>query len=136
MYTDSADLSPSLPGAAVRILVVDDDPALLRLSICILSPRFEVLIAHNGREALSIIQGHGVDLVITDLVMPEMEGLELIRLLHDQNPSLPIIAMSGALCGQYLEVALKFGAQMTVFKPFSAVNLINAVERVLQRETP
>jgi DNA-binding response OmpR family regulator len=78
------------------ILVVDDDPALLRLVSQILRKAgFDVLTAENGKEAMNQIESIDVDLVLTDLAMPEQDGFETIKMLRDRRPGLKIIAMSG-----------------------------------------
>ena len=87
---------------------------------------FEVIEARNGREALEIFQRDPVDLVMTDIIMPEMEGLESIGALKHKHPGVKIVAMSGGGRGsatEYLKVAMMMGADRTVSKPFSNENL-------------
>jgi hypothetical protein len=115
-----------------RILVIDDDPALIAFATHTLSEAgFEVLAATNGSGAAAAVGKHGIDLVITDLIMPESEGLETIRHLRQEYPVLPIIAVSGAFGGQFLKHALRFGVQAAIQKPFSAAELLEAVRRTL-----
>jgi DNA-binding NarL/FixJ family response regulator len=77
-------------------------------------------------------------LVITDILMPEAEGLETIRALRGDDPGVKIIAMSGADRGRasgYLELALKFGARRILPKPFTRDELMTAVAEVLATDT-
>jgi DNA-binding NarL/FixJ family response regulator len=69
--------------------------------------------------------------MITDLSMPEQEGIETIRLLHKQQPNLKIIGMSGAMNNVYLDLASRLGAQATLAKPFNKENVLETVHRVL-----
>lgn len=117
------------------ILVVDDEP-LLRQN---LAKFLEIightpLIASNGREALSMIRDEDVDLVLTDVNMPDMDGLELINELRGREPPLPIIVMSGG--GRFdksllLQSATVLGAVVSLAKPFSFEDLKAAVEGAL-----
>ena len=68
-------------------------------------------------------------MVITDLVMAKLDGIEIIRILHNHSPSLPIVAMSGAYGGKFLKVALALGARDTLLKSSSGADLTEAVER-------
>jgi DNA-binding response OmpR family regulator len=115
-----------------RLLVIDDDPALAAFAKGVLSNAgFEVHTAENGSGAVACVREHAIDLVITDLIMPESEGLETIRNLRQEYPELPIIATSGAFGGHFLRHALKFGVQAVIHKPFSAADLLNVVKSTL-----
>ena len=72
-----------------------------------------------------------VDLVITDLVMPEQEGLETLRRLRVERPNLPVIAISGAFGGSFLETASRLGATATLAKPIDPETLLRAVRKAL-----
>ncbi|HYW41640.1 MAG TPA: response regulator [Bryobacteraceae bacterium] len=116
-----------------RILIVDDDPEVARFASRVLSDAgFESLVAGSGKDALSIVSRQSVDLLITDLFLPEQKGLETILALRMSSPSLPIIAVSGVLSGEYLKTALALGAQAAITKPFSVARLLETVERVLR----
>ena len=116
-----------------RILVVDDDPGLLRLTSQILREAgFEVLTAENGKEAINQLESTDVDLVLTDLAMPEQDGFETIKMLRDRRPGVKIIAMSGRF-GDLLHVAKILGAEATLAKPFRPAELLETVRRVIVR---
>jgi CheY-like chemotaxis protein len=92
---------------------------------------YEVIEAADGKQALKDARDGRVDLVITDLAMPEQEGIETIRALRKDVPGIGIIAMSGAFGGQFLEVAHRLGAQAVLTKPVSADLLLVKVAEVL-----
>jgi len=117
------------------ILLVDDDEQLrTMLSVVLRRAGYEVQVAIDGIEAGNSYRSHPSDLIITDLIMPEKEGLEIIRELHKDYPQAKIIAMSGG--GRtgtmnYLKLAQAFGAQEVLEKPFSHQEILEAIRRVL-----
>lgn len=114
------------------ILIVDDDEAVRRVMRAILEEAgYSIEEAKNGREALGIISEGGIDLIITDLVMPEQEGLETIKCLNKEYPDVKVIAMSGAFGGDYLQIAGFMGAHSTLVKPVKVQTVLETVERVL-----
>ena len=121
-----------------RILVVDDDARLTAVLRDILTQAgHEVQTAYNGEEACKAFRRLPVDLLITDMLMPEKEGIETITSLRRVCPGLRIIAISGG--GQesptfYLEMAREFGADVTLQKPFSKAQLLQAVEGLIMQE--
>jgi CheY-like chemotaxis protein len=120
-----------------NILVVDDD-ALLRetLKVVLESVGHDVQLATNGVEALRIVESYKPDLVLTDIIMPEMEGIELIRAVRKIHPSTPVIAISGGGRtgnADFLRVAKTFGAAAIMQKPFEMDALLNIVQTSLAR---
>jgi DNA-binding response OmpR family regulator len=114
-----------------RVLVVEDDFQLRTL----LSSRLEsegyiVVQASNGKEAEALCMDKLPDLIITDLVMPEQDGLETIATICEQWPHLPVIAISGALGGVYLDIAKKLGADVVIRKPFDTEVIVREVRRL------
>jgi YesN/AraC family two-component response regulator len=115
----------------VDILLVDDDPMVRDA----LKKRLErdghlVRLAGNGNEAIHMVRETRPDLVITDVIMPEREGVETILELKKLHPDLKIIAMSGGgRMGRldYLKLATNFGADATLTKPFTSMQLKLAV---------
>ena len=114
------------------ILIVDDD-AEIRQMICkmLATVNLQALGASNGIKAMSIVKKQPVDLVITDIVMPEQEGLETIRQLKKGYPHIKIIAISGGgkmdNAKNYLSVAKAFGADIVLSKPFLTKELLSSV---------
>ncbi len=121
-----------------RILVVDDEPEVLLLLTDILeSVGHEVVQATNGAEGLREFQKGDVDLIVTDIIMPDKEGLESIMDYKQLNPEVKIIAISGgARIGPhtYLKMAEKFGAKKVFSKPFRNKELLDAVEELLSEQ--
>jgi two-component system, chemotaxis family, chemotaxis protein CheY len=115
-----------------RILLVDDDEALRKmLRLRLVKLGHEVLEAANGKEALRLCEAVPPDLVVTDLIMPEKEGLETIAQLRRLRPDVKIIAMSGGgriNARDFLKIAKLMGASATLEKPFSHQELAMVIE--------
>ncbi|HEX6361509.1 MAG TPA: response regulator [Albitalea sp.] len=118
-----------------RILVIDDDAAVRDTIARVLRRAgHEVDMAENGVEGIRAYRRGGHTLVITDLYMPEKEGIETIMELRAERPDLPILAVSGGLHGDItgpLIDAELIGANATLAKPFTNEELQAAVERLL-----
>lgn len=119
----------------MRILVIDDDEQVRILLKRIMEwAGYEVVEAENGRQGVRCQRSQSVDLVITDLIMPEQEGLETIRELRKDFPDLKIIAISGG--GRidpetYLAAAGELGANRIFSKPFDIQVMLNTVRELL-----
>ena len=121
--------------SAKRVLVVDDRPDILGFMLIGLeSAGFEVDVAANGREALELQRQRAADVVITDIFMPEMDGLEAIDRIRADYPATRIIAMSSgaARMQDYLGVAKEIGADATLQKPFSTRELVRLVRELAE----
>jgi two-component system, cell cycle sensor histidine kinase and response regulator CckA len=115
-----------------RVLVADDEPAIRNLLSEILEQAgFEVVQAPDGKAAIAEIRNSPVDLVLTDLVMPEKEGLETIQVLRRDFPAIKIIAMSGAFGGEFLNPAKLLGAHATLLKPISRSAVLDTIKNLL-----
>jgi len=120
-----------VPGARSRVLVVDDDVAVRNLFSGVLAGAgYEVLSVADGSEALRVVEGQTFDLIISDLAMPNREGIETIREILRRQPGSKIIAISGAY-RELLPVAKALGAQRTLAKPVNPEQLLAAVRAVL-----
>ena len=116
-----------------RILVIDDDAAV-RATVRLFLERagYEIVEAGDGKEASPLIDG--ADLVITDLLMPDVDGVDLIGMIRRQGHKVPVIAMSGGGkvdSKSYLEVARALGAFATIAKPFDLEHLLATVRDAL-----
>ena len=117
--------------APSKLLIVEDDAQMLAFLASLFELEgYSVLRASNGREAQALCHETLPDLVITDLVMPEQEGLETIHAICRNWPHLPVIAISGALGGAYLDLAKKLGADTILRKPFEPHVMLNEVRRL------
>jgi DNA-binding NtrC family response regulator len=115
-----------------RILVVDDDAGVRDVLKSMLEMAgYSVSVAENGKEAMRALRVEGADLILTDLVMPEQEGIETIKALRQEYPDLKVIAMSGAFGGDYLRIAAYLGAHGTLPKPIQMEALLKLVANVL-----
>ena len=122
-----------------RILIVEDDDAIRRsLEIVLAKSGFIAVEAANGREALAAYQPGQIDAVVLDLIMPDVEGLETLRALRRISPDVRVLAISGGgrmASPDYLDMALQFGAQEALAKPFTSETFIGALNRVLASPT-
>ncbi|MCP5049637.1 MAG: response regulator [bacterium] len=120
---------------AKRILVIEDDDIMQQVINDLMEREgYEPTVASNGIEGVKSHRENPFDLVITDLVMPEMEGLETISHLKSITPDLKIIAISGGgqiVTGQYLHIADKIGAAYTFPKPLDFKAICAAVKELL-----
>ena len=120
-----------------KILIIDDDDQMRAVIVAMLDRAgFEVLEAADGKQGLRLCENTAVDLVITDIIMPEMEGLEVIMGLKKKFPGMRIIAISGGARLQpqdYLHLAATLGADRTFTKPFERQELLMAVNDLLGR---
>lgn len=119
---------------AVRkyILVVDDDAGVRDVVRSMLeSEGYCVAVAQNGREALNVLKTQDFQVVITDLVMPEQEGIETIKIVRRDYPAVKVIAMSGAFGGDYLRIAGYLGAHGTLAKPLQMASVLRVVADAL-----
>ena len=119
-----------------HILVVDDDPDMLRsLTVLLESCGYTVAVAEDGSSALQqLASDRKTDVVLTDLYMPNTDGLELILALREAQGALPIVAMSGggSRSGHdTLSMARKLGANAVIDKPFRKPQIVETIDRVL-----
>jgi len=117
------------------ILVIEDNEVILTLIYDLLTRSgYKVLTAHDGQKGLKVYYSNSPCIVITDIVMPEKDGLEVIMELNKQKPKPKIIALSGG--GKigpetYLTLAERLGANRTIEKPFNVSELLEAVQDLL-----
>jgi len=120
---------------AKRILLVDDTENIRTLLTELLSTMgYRVLEAKDGEEAMKLVEVGLIDLVMTDLKMPKMDGIELTRAIRRIEPALPIIVYSAYRFIDTAPVALKAGANEYITKPFLRTKIKQVVERLLKKE--
>jgi CheY-like chemotaxis protein len=119
----------------LRILVVDDDTAVRgAIKLVLEQDGHQVELAASGRAGIAAAEAREFDLVICDIFMPGMDGIETINAFHRSNPRMPVIAMSGfmfrdgqAPAPDYLSLSTKLGAAYSLRKPFRPQELLKAV---------
>ncbi len=117
-----------------RILIIDDEIDLRTLLVRALKAAgHTVTQAGTGREAIPMLRADPPDLVLTDLVMPDQDGLEVIMMIRKELPAIRVIAMSGGSprASLYLGLARKLGARVMLAKPFTQEQLFSALDEAL-----
>lgn len=126
------------PRIGSTILIVDDeDQVRSAMTLFLTRKGYRVLEARNGKSAEEVLRKKLPDLILTDLIMPDRDGLELLAFVRKNAPSVPVIAMSGG--GRinptdYLELARRLGAIRTLEKPFPSAQLLATIEEVLSQQ--
>lgn len=133
--TVSAPGLPGASGAQPRLLLVEDEEAFRDLlQAFLVAEGFAVQAVPDGRRGVEWLQHHAVDLILTDLCMPEADGMELLMKLRQLRCATPIVVMSGGVRGDMagmLRAARLLGARRTLAKPFPLQHLLTAVRETL-----
>ncbi len=120
-----------------RVLIIDDDPNILRSVAEILEEEgHEVREAGDGKSALELVADGAPDLIVSDMYMPEMDGIELLIRLRTDHPGTPVVAMSGGgymAKEELLRNASMLGAVAVLEKPFTVERLIEVVNQALKK---
>ncbi len=118
-----------------HILVVDDDEMMRSyLKELLLIHDFKITEAENGKLGLKAFRENTPDLVLTDIIMPEMEGISFIRELRAHNSDIPIIAMTGNVHGkmeEYLDISSQLGADEILRKPIKSQEFLDTINRLI-----
>ncbi len=123
---------PPPPPTRLRALVVEDDLEIGKFTARILDQAgYQVLTASDGQEALALLDTRDVDVLVTDLAMPRLDGLELISELRQSNRLLPVVATSGEDYTTFLKIAICLGASVMLLKPYTPQQLTEAVQEAL-----
>lgn len=121
--------------AVKHILIVDDDEMMRAFVKELLSMNnFRITEAANGKDGLKQFRDNTPDLVITDIIMPEMEGISFIRALREINKDIPIIAMTGNIHGrmeEYLQISSQLGADAVLRKPVKSQEFLDAINLLI-----
>jgi DNA-binding response OmpR family regulator len=121
----------------MRILVIDDSPvARIALRGMLEAAGFTIVEAADGKEGLRTFRSVGADVVVCDLFMPGVDGLQVIRELRREFPAVKLIAISGGSSNCTMDVlpmAQRLGADEVLYKPFGPAALLAAIREVLQR---
>jgi CheY-like chemotaxis protein len=124
-----------------RVLVLDDDPLIqATLPLLLREHGHEVLTATNGKLGLRLLQTERVDLILTDILMPEADGIEVVRAVVKDHPTIALVAMSGGssrLPGtDAVQLTRLLGAHAVLVKPFGEAELVEAIRMALEKVRP
>lgn len=114
--------------------MVDDDPGARQSLEVILEDDYRVLSAEGGPEALKVLQGESVDLVLLDVNMPDMDGLEVLRRIREQDEELDVIMVSALNLARKAVDAIRLGAYDYITKPYEPEDILSSVQRVLSKQ--
>jgi DNA-binding response OmpR family regulator len=116
----------------MKVLVVDDEEMAVRMvEMQLRAENFDVLTCFDGREAVDIIKEQQPDLVISDIMMPFMSGLELLELIKSENKKIPVILISALDDVEVVQTAIGMGADDFIIKPVNMSELSLRIHRVL-----
>jgi len=116
------------------IMVVDDELGARQSLEVILEDQFRVLLAESGREALEIIRRETVDLILLDVHMPDMDGLEVLRRIKEEEEGIDVIMVSALNLARKAVDAIKLGAYDYITKPYEPEDILSTVHRVIQQQ--
>jgi DNA-binding response OmpR family regulator len=126
--------------AIAKILIIDDDPDMRQMmGRALAHAHHEVIESADGVDGLRKFRTENPTIVITDIVMPHRDGLEMIREIREMGSNTGVIAVSGGGIGSgelYLSISEDFGADAVLQKPFRPADLIATVEKLLDRREP
>lgn len=118
----------------LKILVIEDDEALLSLYLVVLKKDgYQVFSARNGEEAWDIMEKEKIDLVITDVLMPVMDGYEFVRLLREQNPAIPVLMITAKDDFASKSLGFSLGTDDYMTKPVDVREMLLRVKALLRR---
>ncbi|MCF7827314.1 MAG: response regulator [Candidatus Marinimicrobia bacterium] len=113
------------------VLIIDDEQSIREVLVTYFEQQgYDVLTASDGRDGIAQFKSRPTNLVITDIVMPRVEGIETIRKIRKQSKSVKIIAMTGYV-DAYLREAITLGADDSIVKPFDSEQLNQVLHRVM-----
>ncbi len=118
-----------------NILVVDDEPGARQSLEVILEDDCRVLSAENGQEALEILQKEPIDLILLDVHMPDMDGLEVLRKIKEQDEDVDVIMVSALNLARKAVDAIKLGAYDYITKPYEPEDILTTVSRVINKRS-
>ena len=122
----------------MRVLLIDDEPMVRKIVRKMLERAgHDVVDVENGRAGFEQLERAAFDLIVTDIIMPEVEGIEVLTTVRQRHPSITVITMSGGgRTGNidFLDVAKKLGAAATLQKPFTYGALLEAIDRSVGAE--
>ncbi len=121
-------------GSALQVLVVDDEPNIAELlSMALRYEGWEVTVAHTGRKAVSLAKDVGPDAVVLDMMLPDFDGLEVLRKIHDHSPHVPVLFLTARDSVEDRVAGLTAGGDDYVTKPFSLEEVVARLRALMRR---
>ena len=115
------------------VLVVDDENGIRESFKMILKDQYLVLLAETGEEALTLFKNNPVDLILLDILLPDINGIDLLERFKGMDPNTEIIMVTGVKEIQTAVKAIKSGAYEYIIKPFNVEDIVNVIERALEK---
>lgn len=132
MSSPAGATAPEVTRAPLRVLLVDDDPELRRaIARTLERSGFDVVTAEDGQRAAALLSEESFDVVLTDVAMPKMGGIELLRVARERDLEIPVLLMTGAPDVNSAIEAVRHGACEYIIKPFESVRLVSLVRRAV-----
>jgi len=121
------------PAVKKKVLIVDDEPNVRRLSHTILSKHFDVVEAADGRQAVEVANSYKPDVILMDMMMPKMDGLTACHVIKtdEATKSIPVIMVTAIGFELNVKLSQQMGASAYVTKPFSSQDLLTKIAEVL-----
>jgi CheY-like chemotaxis protein len=117
------------------VLMVDDNPAdIEEMNLILTKAGYNTLTQPDGTHILDFLKSHQADLIMLDLVMPKLNGIEILRELKQNYPDIPVIMCSAAGLEQVVDLALRVGAAGYVVKPYMEQELLESIENIIGKK--
>lgn len=116
-----------------KILIVDDNDLNITILEGILEKKYEIHVSHNGLNAISMVETKSFDMIILDIMMPNIDGIEVCKTIkkNEKKKNIPIVFLSAAANDQYLRTAaMKAGAVDFINKPFKANYILERIDSI------
>lgn len=135
MTESASSMLRSQPSATRRVLVIEDDQSIaMGLEMNLTAEGYQVITAEDGERGLDLARGGGIDLLILDVMLPRLNGFELIRTLRAEHATVPVILLSARGAEMDKVMGLELGAEDYITKPFGLAELLARVKAVLRRD--
>lgn len=121
------------PSNSLKLLYVEDNEQVLKTTLIILNEYFtDIIVAVNGEDGLQKLQENHIDLIITDIMMPKLNGIDMIKKIRETNNEIPILIMSAYNDAQYFTDSINYGIQGYILKPIQLVQLEQSIHKITE----
>lgn len=115
-----------------KILICDDEKSTRESLKFILEKKYKLSFATNGLEVIEWVKNHSTNLIILDIKMPNMDGLEVLKQVKKINPKIKVLILTGYLSQDIAREAIEYGAINYIIKPFGKAQILDAVQKALE----